>query len=94
MAKARKKKKKKKKSRIAQARARQRRYRKFMGRSRISRKEIDVIDYKDVGLLQKFVSQQGKLYSRKRTGLDAQRQSRLKMAVKRARFLGLLPFVG
>ena len=87
-------KKKKKKSRIAQARARQRRYRKFLGRSRVSRKEVDVIDYKDVDLLQKFVSQQGKLYSRKRTGLDAQRQRSLKLAVKYARYLGLLPYVG
>jgi small subunit ribosomal protein S18 len=90
MAKAR----KKKKSRIAQARARQRRYRKFVGRSRISRKEIDVIDYKDTSMLQKFLSQQGKLYSRKRTGLDAQRQRELKLAVKYARYLGLLPYVG
>ena len=86
--------KRKKKSRIAQARARQRRYRKFLGRSRVSRKEIDIIDYKDVSLLQKFVSQQGKIYSRKRTGFDAQRQSNLKRAVKYARYVGLLPYVG
>lgn len=85
---------KKKKTRIAQARARQRRYRKFVGRSRLSYKEVDVIDYKDLSLLQKFISQQGKLYSRKRTGLDTQRQAALKRAVKQARFVGLLPYVG
>jgi len=84
----------KKKSRIALARQRQRRYRKFLGKSKLTPKEMPEIDYKDVATLQKFVSQQGKLFSRKRTGFTAQRQSQLKQAVKRARYLGLLPFKG
>ena len=84
----------KRKSRIAEARARQRRYRKVVGRARGTRQDIGVIDYKDVNKLSKFCSQQGKLLSRKRTGFTAQQQSELKMAVKRGRFLGLLPYTG
>lgn len=52
------------------------------------------IDYKDVGGLKKFVTGQGKLMSRKRTGLSAAAQRALAVAVKRARFMGLLPYVG
>lgn len=53
-----------------------------------------IVDYKDVRMLQKFITPQGKLYSRKRTGACQQSQRKIKIAVKRARFLGLLPFVG
>jgi small subunit ribosomal protein S18 len=52
------------------------------------------IDYKDVVGLRKFVTSQGKLMSRKRTGLSAAAQRALAVAVKRARFMGLLPYVG
>ena len=83
-----------KKSRIQEARARQRRYRKVVGRARGSRRDLGPINYKDPGKLTKFCSQQGKLLSRKRTGFTAQRQSELKRAVKYARYLGLMPYVG
>jgi small subunit ribosomal protein S18 len=52
------------------------------------------IDYKDVAGLRKFITSQGKLMSRKRTGLSAAAQRALAVAVKRARFMGLLPYVG
>jgi small subunit ribosomal protein S18 len=52
------------------------------------------LDYKDVATLKKFVSTQGKLMSRKRTALSAPMQKALARAVKRARFLALLPYVG
>jgi small subunit ribosomal protein S18 len=52
------------------------------------------IDYKDVPNLKRFVTGQGKLMSRKRTGLSAAAQRALAVAVKRARFMGLLPYVG
>jgi len=52
------------------------------------------IDYKDVELLSKCVGSQGQILSRRRTGLNAQRQRELKQAIKRARHLALLPFVG
>jgi small subunit ribosomal protein S18 len=51
------------------------------------------LDYKDVNGLKKFVTAQGKLQSRKRTGLSAAAQKALSVAVKRARFMGLLPYV-
>ena len=59
------------------------------GRSR--RRDIEV-DYKDVGTLQKFLSQYGKIHSRQRTGLTARRQRQLKASIKYARFLALLPY--
>lgn len=52
------------------------------------------IDYKDVVGIKRFVTSQGKLMSRKRTGLSAAAQRALAVAVKRARFMGLLPYVG
>jgi len=51
------------------------------------------IDYKDVVFLQRITSAQGKMFSRKRTGLDAQGQRRAALALKRARFLALMPYV-
>ena len=57
-------------------------------------KADDPIDYKDTDLLQKCVGAQGQIVSRRRTGLSAQRQRTLKKAIKRARHLALLPFVG
>lgn len=52
------------------------------------------LDYKDVAGIKRFVTSQGKLMSRKRTGLSAAGQRALAVAVKRARFLALLPYVG
>lgn len=56
-------------------------------------KKDQLIDYKDTELLSKCISAQGEMVSRRRTGLDAQGQRELKRAIKRARHLGLLPFV-
>jgi small subunit ribosomal protein S18 len=52
------------------------------------------IDYKDIATLQKLTTQQGKLFGRKRSGNCAKCQRKAKLAVKRARFLALLPYVG
>jgi small subunit ribosomal protein S18 len=52
------------------------------------------VDYKDVSSLKKFITAQGKLFSRKRSQLCAAYQRAVAVAVKRARFIGLLPFVG
>ncbi len=54
----------------------------------------DPIDYKDLELLRKCLGPQGQILSRRRTGLSAKRQRELKSAIKRARHLALLPFVG
>lgn len=51
------------------------------------------IDYKDVPFLQRLVSAQGKLFSRKRTGLDAEGQRKLSLSIKQARFMALMPYV-
>ena len=51
------------------------------------------LDYKNVELLRKCMGGQGQMFSRRRTGLSAQRQRLLKKALKRARHMGLLPFV-
>ncbi|MEY4602280.1 MAG: ribosomal protein small subunit ribosomal protein [Candidatus Parcubacteria bacterium] len=51
------------------------------------------IDYKDVDLLKKFLNPHARMLSRKRTGTTAKNQRNLAEAVKRARFLGLLPYV-
>ena len=61
---------------------------------RFTRSRVEHIDYKDVQTLQKMVSQQGKIYGRKRTGTQAHFQRKLKLAVKRARYLALLPYMG
>ncbi len=54
---------------------------------------IRFIDYKDVDSLKKFLNPNGRILSRKRTGLTAKNQRSLAEAVKRARFMALLPFV-
>ena len=51
------------------------------------------IDYKDVKLLQRFISERGKIVPSRITAVSAKRQRELAKAVKRARLLGLLPFV-
>ncbi|WKZ26222.1 MAG: 30S ribosomal protein S18 [Candidatus Paceibacterota bacterium] len=54
---------------------------------------IQHIDYKDVEILRKFLNPHGRIIARKRTGVSAKNQRKLAMAVKRARFMGLLPYV-
>ena len=51
------------------------------------------IDYKDVDNLKRFLNPNGRILSRKRTGLTAKNQRSLAEAIKRARFMGLLPFI-
>jgi small subunit ribosomal protein S18 len=51
------------------------------------------IDYKDVKLLQRYVSERGKIVPSRITAVSAAKQRELAAAIKRARFLGLLPYV-
>ncbi|WP_040226364.1 30S ribosomal protein S18 [Bhargavaea cecembensis] len=53
---------------------------------------ITRIDYKDVDLLKKFISERGKILPRRVTGTSAKWQRKLTLAIKRARIMGLLPF--
>jgi small subunit ribosomal protein S18 len=50
------------------------------------------IDYKDVATLRRFLTERGKIKSRRKTGTCAKHQRRLAVAIKRARHLALLPF--
>lgn len=54
---------------------------------------IKVIDYKDVDILKKFLNPHGRIMAKKRTGVCSKSQRQLALAVKHARFMGLLPFV-
>ena len=51
------------------------------------------IDYKDVKLLQRYVSERGKIVPSRITAVSALKQRELAKAIKRARFLALLPYV-
>ena len=70
--------------------------RKTVGRTgnkcRFCRARVAEIDYKDIDTLTKLTSAQGKLFSRKRSGNCAKHQRRTRRALKRARYIGLMPF--
>ncbi len=59
----------------------------------LTQNDIQYVDYKDVDLLKQFINPHGRLVSRKRNGLTAKQQRAVESAVKRARFMGLLPYV-
>lgn len=53
---------------------------------------VDQVDYKDVALLRTFISERGKIRSRRVTGLTVQQQRQVATAIKNARDMALLPF--
>ena len=59
---------------------------------RFTAEGIDQIDYKDLGLLKAFVSESGKIVPSRITGTSARYQRQLAQAIKRARYLALLPY--
>ena len=60
---------------------------------RFCRDKVKYIDYKDIETLQKLLTQRGKIFSRKRSGNCAGCQRKAQNAVKRARYMALLPYV-
>lgn len=54
---------------------------------------IDYIDYKDTDTLKKFLTPHARIQSRKRSSTSSKFQRQLALAIKRARFLALLPYV-
>lgn len=52
------------------------------------------VDYKDIELLSKLVNRHGRIVSRRKSGCSAASQHAVSQAVKRARFMALMPFVG
>jgi small subunit ribosomal protein S18 len=59
-----------------------------------TRINVENIDYKDLNTLRRFISDRGKIRSRRVTGLSRRHQKQLAVAVKRAREVALLPYVG
>ncbi|AMC94469.1 30S ribosomal protein S18 [Erysipelothrix larvae] len=72
-------------------------YRKFRGSRRkvcyFTKNNVKYIDYKDVELLKRFISSNGKIIPRRVTGTKAKYQRPLATAIKRAREMALLPYV-
>ncbi len=61
-----------------------------------AREEIEhkkFVDYKDVDYLKQFTNPHAKIIGKKRTGISAQKQREIALAIKRARFMGLLPYL-
>ena len=54
---------------------------------------IKYVDYKDTELLKRFLNPHGRILSKKRTGVSTEYQKKLSTAIKRSRFMGLLPYV-
>ena len=59
---------------------------------RFCRNKVKYVDYKDIETLGKLLTHRGKIFSRKRSGNCAGCQRKVQLAIKRARFIGLLPF--
>ncbi|MBI2048338.1 MAG: 30S ribosomal protein S18 [Parcubacteria group bacterium] len=55
--------------------------------------DVTYIDYKDVEVLKKFLTPHGQIMNRRKSGLTAFQQRLMASAIKRARFMGLLPYV-
>uniref|UniRef100_A0AAU6PC83 Small ribosomal subunit protein bS18c n=1 Tax=Pohlia lutescens TaxID=2779719 RepID=A0AAU6PC83_9BRYO len=53
----------------------------------------EIIDYKNINLLRRFISEQGKILSRRMNRLTSKQQRLMTIAIKRARVLALLPFL-
>jgi small subunit ribosomal protein S18 len=61
--------------------------------SKLSAEKIDYIDYKDVKLLQSFLTENGKILPARLSGVSALQQRKIAEAIKRARTIALLPYV-
>lgn len=64
-----------------------------MSQDYFTENNITVIDYKDVKTLRQFTNPHGRMFSRRRTGLTAKHQRQVEQAIKRARIMGLMPFI-
>ena len=56
--------------------------------------KAEYIDYKDVAKLKRYITEKGKIVPRRQTGTCAKHQRELTTAIKRARFMALIPYVG
>lgn len=60
---------------------------------KFSKAGVQYIDYKDTDVLERFMNDQGRILPRRVTGTSAKYQRQLSRAIKRARFLGMIPYV-
>lgn len=68
-----------------------------MGRRKVcyfTKNKVTEIDYKDIELLKRFISANGKIIPRRVTGTSAKYQRKLATSIKRARQMALIPYVG
>ena len=56
--------------------------------------KVECIDYKDIAKLKKYITEKGKIIPRRMSGVCAAHQRALSTAIKRARYMALLPYVG
>ena len=61
--------------------------------SKLTRSKVEYIDYKDVELLRQYMDTRGKIMPRRTTGNSAKHQRMLAEAIKRARYMALVPYV-
>ncbi|NOT09989.1 MAG: 30S ribosomal protein S18 [Gemmatimonadales bacterium] len=59
----------------------------------IAELRIRIVDYKDEKLLGRFISERGKILPRRLSGVSARHQRQIQVAIKRARYLALLPYI-
>lgn len=64
-----------------------------MSNNILTQNDIQHVDYKDIDLLKQFINPHGRIVGRKKSGLTSKQQREVERAVKRARFMGLLPYV-
>ncbi len=64
-----------------------------MNKDYFKQNKIKHIDYKDTELLKKFLNPYGRIYGSKKTGLSGKNQRTLAQAVKRARYMALIPYI-
>lgn len=55
--------------------------------------KINYVDYKDVDTLKKFLTPHARIQSKKRSGISSKSQQMISLAIKRARFMGFLPYI-
>lgn len=55
--------------------------------------DVEVVDYKDAELLDRFLTDRGKILPRRATGACSRHQNQLSTAIKRARYLALIPYI-
>jgi small subunit ribosomal protein S18 len=61
--------------------------------SKLTRSDVDFVDYKDVELLKQYIDTRGKILPRRISGNSARHQRMITTAIKRARYAALLPYV-